>query len=191
MLGVFPGSRSGELKHHISIFLEVAKRLDQKYPNLKVVIPTLPSLHKSIFDVCQKHQLPVTIISTEKDRWEAMAGCNFGLAASGTVASELVKARVPSVIGYHTNFFTEVLARLFVKVRFVSLCNILADDEIIPERIMSKCRPETLFEELVNLIENVDVAEMQIYRAKVQLKKLQPGKNLPSKSAARILLRHL
>ncbi|MEK9693604.1 MAG: lipid-A-disaccharide synthase [Rhodospirillaceae bacterium] len=191
VLGVFPGSRSGELKHHISIFLEVAKRLDQKYPNLKVVIPTLPSLHKSISDACQKHQMSVTIVSSEKDRWEAMAGCNFGLAASGTVALELVKARVPSVIGYHANFFTEVVARLFVKVRFVNLCNILADDEIIPERIMSKCRPDTLFEELVTLIENSEVAEKQIDSAESQLKKLRPNENLPSKSAARTLLGYL
>ena len=191
VLGVFPGSREGELRRHIPIFLETATRLGEKYSNLKVVIPTLPSLYSSIVDACKKYRISATIISKEQDRWEAMMACNFGLAASGTVALELVEARVPSVIGYHANFLTELVARIFVKVRFVNLCNILADEEIIPERIMSKCRPEILCEELVELVSSKEAAKLQIQRAEQQLKKLEPGCGAPSQHAAKTLLSYL
>ncbi|MEC9022545.1 MAG: lipid-A-disaccharide synthase [Pseudomonadota bacterium] len=191
VLGVFPGSRNGELRRHIPIFLETTTRLVKKYPNLKVVIPTLPSLQGSIVDACKKYQISATIISKEEDRLEAMTACNFGLAASGTVALELVEAGVPSVIGYHANFLTELLASVFVKVRFVNLCNILADEEIIPERIMSKCRSDILCEELIKLVNSKEAAKLQIKKAKQQLKKLRPGCSSPSQRAAKTVLSYL
>ena len=142
-------------------------------------------------DACKKYRISATIISKEQDRLEAMTACNFGLAASGTVALELVEARVPSVIGYHANFLTELVGRIFVKVRFVNLCNILADEEIIPERIMSKCRSDILCEELVKLVSSTEIAKLQIQRAKLQLKKLRPGCSSPSQHAAKTILSYL
>ena len=108
----------------------------------------------------------------------------FRISRFGYGSVELVEARVPSVIGYHANFLTELVARIFVKVRFVNLCNILADEEIIPERIMSKCRSDILCEELVELVSSKGAAKLQIQRAKQQLKKLRPGCGAPSQHAA-------
>ena len=189
LLGVFPGSRMGELKHHLPIFKKTISLLARRYKNLKVVIPSVNATASRIREEIADWALPVYVVTGESERHCAMAACNYALAASGTVSVELARLEIPSIIAYHTNPITELIARHLVKVKYVSLCNILANKEIVPERIQRACRPSLLTKELCRLIEHPEAAVSQIKAVSDIIKKLNPSEGSPSAAAAEVILK--
>ncbi len=188
LLGVFPGSRKGELNHHMPIFRQTVALLSERYPGLKVVIPSVAATAERIRSEAADWAAPVIVVTGEQERYAAMAACNYALAASGTVAIELAQSKVPSVVAYHTNPLTEFIARRMVKVRFANLCNILVDEEVVPERIQRDCRADILAADLEKLIEDKESARAQIDRVTKIMAQLMPSDGMPSETAARVVL---
>jgi lipid-A-disaccharide synthase len=76
------------------------------------------------------------------------------MLASGTVALECMLLKRPMVVGYRVNALTAFLAKRLLKTKYVSLPNILADDELVKEYLQDECTPENLFEEVSRLLES-------------------------------------
>ena len=188
LLGVFPGSRMGELNHHLPVFKKTISLLAKRYVNLKIVIPAITATAFRIRKEISDWALPVSVVTGESERYCAMAACNYALAASGTISVELARLGVPSIIAYHTNPITEFIARRLAKVKYVSLCNILVDKEVVPERIQRFCRPDILKKDLCYLIENPSIASAQVKAVSHIIKKLSPSNGSPSITAAEVVL---
>ena len=62
----------------------------------------------------------------------------LAVAASGSVTLELIKYKVPTLVFYETHWLTKSILKLFVKVKYASLINIVYKKEIIPELFMKK-----------------------------------------------------
>jgi lipid-A-disaccharide synthase len=110
------------------------------------------------------------------------------LAASGTVSLELAMARVPSVIIYDFNLISIVLARLFVKLKYVNLINILLDREAVPERILENCSAAKIAPVLNHLLVDDSIIQKQIDALDEALQKLKPVVSSPSDNAANVIL---
>lgn len=76
------------------------------------------------------------------------------MLASGTVALECMLLKRPMVVGYRVNAFTAFLAKRLLKTKYVSLPNILADDELVKEYLQDECTPDNLFTEVSRLLES-------------------------------------
>ncbi|MDW2052397.1 lipid-A-disaccharide synthase, partial [Vibrio sp. 977] len=72
----------------------------------------------------------------------------------GTVALECMLLKRPMVVGYRVNAFTAFLAKRLLKTKYVSLPNILADDELVKEYLQDDCTPDNLFNEVSRLLES-------------------------------------
>ncbi len=155
ILTLLPGSRRGEIFRLLPVFQETVARLQQKYPALHVVIPTLPHL---VDQIQKQFTLPATIVTTPSEKFAAYKESQAALAASGTVSLELAAAGVPMVIAYKINSLTHFLLRRLVKVKYACLVNILMDKEVVPERLQGECTPEKLATVLERLFEKGDVA---------------------------------
>lgn len=191
LLCVLPGSRRSETKYLLPVFQETVSRLKQKYPALRVVVPTVVTVAEKVKKAVASWDVPVTVVTGEKARYNAFAAANAALAASGTVALELAMARVPYCIAYKMNPISSFLAPLVVKGKYVNLVNILADKLIVKEFLLKNCRADWLASEVDLLLSDETYRQTQISQASQVLNLLGAGQaETPSDKVADILLAH-
>lgn len=191
LLCVLPGSRRSEIKYLLPVFQETVARLKQKYPSLRVVVPTVVTVAEKVKKAVASWDVPVTVVTGEKARYDAFAAANAALAASGTVALELAMARVPYCIAYKMNPISSFLAPLVVKGKYVNLVNILADKLIVKEFLLKNCRADWLTNEVDLLLSDETYRQTQISQASQVLNLLGAGQaETPSDKVADILLMH-
>lgn len=135
-VGVFFGSRRGELKRHGEIFRSVMGTLPG---GTHFVVPTLPHLRAAVTDILDGLDAPIIITDDLSEKWDAFAACDVAMAVSGTVGLELAAANIPHLIAYRMNPMTYEMGRHFVKVKQAHLLNIMLGDTIVPEYIQKDC----------------------------------------------------
>lgn len=152
-LAVLPGSRSNELKMLSQPFIETCVKLHQDDPDLGFVVAAVNEKRKQQFIEAWQSIAPQLdfhiVLDTARN---VITAADAVLLASGTVALECMLLKRPMVVGYKMNAITAFLAKRLVKTKYVSLPNILADDEIVKEFLLEACTPENLYNELTTLL---------------------------------------
>ncbi|MFH0260050.1 lipid-A-disaccharide synthase [Vibrio barjaei] len=152
-LAVLPGSRGNELKMLSQPFIETCVKLHQDDPNLGFVVAAVNTKRKQQFIEAWQHIAPQLEFHIVQDTARnVITAADAVLLASGTVALECMLLKRPMVVGYKMNAITAFLAKRLVKTKYVSLPNILADDEIVKEFLLEACTPENLYNELTKLL---------------------------------------
>lgn len=190
LLCVMPGSRQSEITRLWPIFSETIIRLSQKVPALAVVIPTIPTLAKTLTSLAKNLPISIIITTTPEEKQDAFAASTLALAKSGTNTLELGMANVPMVVAYKVKPFSAWLAKRLLKIKFVSLVNLILAREIIPEFLQERCTPALLEEALLMLLKSDVLRQKQqegIHKALLQLGLGQTP--LPSVKAARVVLK--
>ena len=145
------GSRSLEIHMLSDLFIEACVNLQREEKNLYLLIPTFPRFK----DILEK-KLKATPLSyqflTPSQKWKAFHLSKAALAASGTVALELAKAKLPFTIAYKFGFLTGLAAKLFLKTPYVCLVNILLQKPIIKEILQDNLTAQNLTLEMKRLI---------------------------------------
>src|SRR5690606_19268153 len=85
---------------------------------------------------------------------EVLGAADAALVASGTATLEATLTTTPMVVAYRTSLLTELIFRLLVRARWVSLPNILAGREIVPERLQRQARAQVLADLVAPLLED-------------------------------------
>ncbi|GAK85353.1 lipid-A-disaccharide synthase [Vibrio ponticus] len=152
-LAVLPGSRGGELKMLAEPFILACKQLHAKDPELGFVVALVNQKRREQFEAAWQEiapELEFTLIDdTAKN---VITASDAVMLASGTVALECMLVKRPMVVGYKVNAFTAFLARRMLKTKYVSLPNILADQELVKEFLQEECTPENLSQEVERLL---------------------------------------
>ena len=188
LLCILPGSRRGEISRHLGIFGETAAMLGKGRRKFSVVIPTLPSKVGLVRQGTAGWSVPVTIVESERERYEAMAASDVALAASGTVALELARARTPSVIAYRIHPLTHLIVRNMVSVEYANLVNLLLDRPAVPEFLQGDCRADRLAGALEILLNDSEARQAQIKAYDQALSMLSNDGKAPSEVAADCVL---
>ena len=186
ILCVLPGSRSGEVSRLLPVIGRTLDLLNEK--DLIIVVPVVDAVQVPVEAATKTWPYKVHLVAGEQEKFNAFAASNAALAASGTVALELAMARVPSVIIYDFNLISTVLARLFVKLKYVNLINILLDREAVPERILENCSAAKIAPVLNHLLVDDSIIQKQIDALDEALQKLKPVVSSPSDNAANVIL---
>lgn len=192
ILTLLPGSRRGEISRLLPVFQETVVKLQQKYPDIHVVIPTLPHL---VDQIKKQFNLSATIITTPSEKFAAYKESQAALAASGTVSLELAAAGVPMVVAYKINPITHFLVSRLVKVKYACLVNLLMNQEVVPERLQGECTPEKLASALEGYFSREEGAVFgrgrMVKQMQEAIEKLKPpvSQDVPSVSAARQICR--
>ncbi len=137
ILGLFFGSRKGEIERCSGLLLDAACELRKKNHDLFIVAPTIPRWKDYIEAKFAERHLNGMVVAGGDEKWDAVSACDAAFAVSGTVALELAVAGVPHVITYRMNALTWTLVKPFVK-SFGHLGNILLEREAVPEFIQGK-----------------------------------------------------
>jgi len=187
LIALLPGSRKNEVERLLPVYKEVVLYLQQKKPNISVVIPVVAHLKDKIQKEVCTWPVPVYIVA-EEGRSDAYAACAVALAASGTVALELARAKLPMIIAYKVSWLTAVIARRLLKIKFACLLNILAGKEIVPEFLQERCVPEAIALKLLGLIESQKQRDRQIKNTQESLTLLKGDNHYASERAAQEVL---
>ncbi|PML79551.1 lipid-A-disaccharide synthase [Enterovibrio norvegicus] len=153
-LAVLPGSRGGEMKLLAPIFIDTCKLLKETHPEIGFVVALVNEKRRAQFELAWKETAPeIDFTLVDDTARNVIAASDTVLLASGTVALECMLVKRPMVVGYKVNAITAWIARKMVKTEFVSLPNILAGRELVPERIQEACTAEMLAKEVSHYLD--------------------------------------
>ena len=133
-IAFLPGSRENEIKQLFDYY-ELAYKILLKYQKTKfhIFIPTLPHLEKIINEKTNHWKIKTIVMTDQLKIEEYYREVYASVTCSGTAALEISKRMIPQLIIYKFNFFTSIIAKNFVKVKYGNLINIFANRMIIPE----------------------------------------------------------
>jgi len=151
VVGLLPGSRPGEIRRHFPAMVEAAQRIAGRFPDVHFAVPlAAPRFRNAVQAILTGSELPLTIV--ENERFLLFRGMTAALSASGTATLELALLGVPAVIIYRTSVVTYWIGKRLAYVRTIGLPNIVAGKKFLPELIQDQCRPETMAQEIGDLL---------------------------------------
>lgn len=175
VLTLLPGSRAQEVAQLLPVFLEAGRRVKAQLPELTLLLPAASAgLRQAIEPVAAAAGVAVRLLDGQGA--EALAAADVALAASGTVTLEAAILDVPCVAAYRVSRLTAFLAKRLLKVRHVTLPNIVEGDEVIPEFLQERVDPALLAPAVVELLADPEARQRQIRgMARVREKLGGPG----------------
>lgn len=155
IIGLFPGSRSSEIKYNFQSILQTAALLEKRYSGCQFLMPLAssvsePELRQQIEDA----GLPVKLLTD--NIYEVSAACDVVLAVSGTVTLQIALTGTPLLVINRVHPLTYAIAKRFVKIPHVSLVNIIAGREVVKEFLQDEVVPEKLSTEILQILENTE-----------------------------------
>lgn len=188
LLCLAPGSRKQEVQALLPVFLDAASRLS-KLINQKIIIAIPAQEQLKQFIVSYSSELPIILVD-EQDKQMLFSSADLALSKSGTITTELAFYKIPMVVAHKVNKFSYWLLKKMIKVVYVTIINLLAGKEIIPELLQDKCKAELIADELYRAI---TPGNKQEWTEEIEnnLAKLQVDQEIPSDIAARMILRLL
>ena len=152
IVALLPGSRHGELAQHMPILLQAVKLIRQRHPVTFVLpLPAGFGLENTRF---WKPVQAESIKVIEGHTWDALAQAELALAASGTVTIEGAMLGTPMVTFYRVNALSWYLQRWRVQTPFLTMVNLVAGRQVVPELIQDDMTAEKIAVEAFRLLED-------------------------------------
>ena len=160
ILGLFPGSRRGEVRRLLPVFLETWQRLQAADPALQAVLSLRQPPDKA--SAALLATLP-HVHCFDADSATLMTASDALLLASGTITLEAALLNRPMVVAYRVHPVSAALARALklLKINRFSLPNLLAGADIVSECMQEECNPARLAVELTPLLADGEAAARQ------------------------------
>jgi lipid-A-disaccharide synthase len=188
VLLVLPGSRRGEIGHHLGVFGETLGRLRAVGTAFEPVLPTMPHLADIIREGVQGWPVAPRIVTGEAERRGAFRIARAALAKSGTVTLELALSGVPMVTAYKVGSAEAFILRRAIKVQSVILANLVLGREVIPEFLQENCTAERLAPALADVLADSPARRQQVEAFAGLDAIMATGHATPSVRAADIVL---
>ena len=144
IVAVLPGSRRQEVSKKLPIMLDALKT----FTDYQVVIAGAPSLDEEFYAPYNSDN--VKMISNET--YHLLASSKAAVVTSGTATLETALFKIPEVVCYKSSRFSYEIAKRLVKVKYISLVNLIMDKEVVKELIQDDCNPDSIRAELSRLL---------------------------------------
>ena len=145
ILAIFFGSRPSEISRLAEPFADAAEILKRANPKLTIVSPLASTTATQVRAAAGADPRLQDIIMLEEDeKLDVFSAATAAIACSGTVTTQLAAAGLPSVVGYRLSPLTWAVGSRMYKPDYVSIVNIAAGKELLPECIQSDCTGEKL-----------------------------------------------
>ena len=157
VLALMPGSRRAEIDRLGSIFFQTAKQCLLQNPAMQFVVPCANA------ERCQQVQEMLAGLGLsehfqvfEGNSHLAMQAADLVVLASGTATLEAMLFKRPMIVCYRLAALTYFLASRMLKVPYVSLPNLLANEELVPEYLQDRVTVPALTLEIERMLADVD-----------------------------------
>jgi lipid-A-disaccharide synthase len=146
---LLPGSRPGELRRHLPVLVEAARRIAAETPaSLRMVLPTEALARSAGPLTATVPRLQVQVGGLA----QALSQADLALTKSGTITLECAVFGVPAVVFYKTSATTYLAGRQIVKVKYLAMPNLLAGEPLFPEFVQGAATAENLSRATLDLL---------------------------------------
>ncbi len=185
IIALLAGSRKQEIKDNLSIMVKAASHYADTY---QLVVAGAPSIEKGFYQGLLE-KMPVKVIYNQT--YELLMHSEAALVTSGTATLETALFRVPQVVCYYApcGKLIKLLRKLLLKVKYISLVNLIADKEVVTELVADDMNYHTLRRELADIIEGGKRREEVLRGYDTVVERL--GTTPASETAARIICESL
>lgn len=161
LIGLIPGSRNGEVIRHLPILLDAAELIHGECGNCIFVVPRASTISRDLLDkyIARHPGLPLKVV--EQDLKSVRAAMDFAVCKSGTSTLELALLAVPMIIIYKVSLPTYILAKAVLKIPWIGLVNIVANEEVAPELKQFNCTPEKIAQTTLSFLNDPKKLETQ------------------------------
>jgi len=190
-ISLFAGSRESEIKIHAPILLKFIEKMNNKENDFNFVFHSTDKYKNFLLNLINKKNISnVEVISDDKIKNEILKNSVFAVVKSGTVSLEVCKLNIPSVIIYKMNFINYFMAKLFLKIKFANMLNIINDKEIIPELIQKDCNADEIFKSVYYFLKKPALIDIQLLNVRSTINNLKSSSS-SSEEISKILLNYL
>ena len=191
VLVLLPGSRRGEIRHHMPVFGATLAALQEQGITVDPVLPTLPHLRDAVNGAVAQWPVRPRIVTDEAEKQSAFRNARAALAKSGTVTLELALASVPMVTLYRGGAVEAWIARRVVRVSSIILANLVIGENVIPEFHQEECTACNLAPALLNVLNDTPQRQRQLDAFAKLDRIMGTGGRSPSERAAEIVLQEM
>ncbi len=188
-IALLPGSRKNEILGIFPVMLEAAEKIHGQRKDVQFVVAENSNVDKSLYDSALAGHGGLTVSRFTNDTFTCLDRCDFAMVTSGTATLETAIMEKPMVIVYRAAFLTYVLFRLFMRIPFIGLANIIAGEEVAPELLQGNCTSEKLYRKVLEI--TGDDSRMRSMKSKLREVKRSLGERGASRKAAETISRFI
>ena len=154
IIAILPGSRKQEIRNILKIMLNVIG----SFSDYQFIIARVPNIKKNFYRSIIKGY---DVKMVENQTYDLLSNSSAALVTSGTATLETALFKVPQVVCYKTSLISFFLAKIFVKIKYISLVNLIVNREIIKELVQSKCTKNNIINELTQILKKRNALKMK------------------------------
>ena len=184
VVGILPGSRTNEVTRNFPVMLQVVRQLSQQFPEAIFPVACYREAH---LELCQNfireqqaEDLPLQLHL--KKTPEVIEAADCCLMVSGSVSLEMLARKTPAVVLYRSHWGMYFLAQLLITCKYMSLPNLIAGREIMPE-FPSVGNPQKDISKIISILSEWLSSPLALERARSQLTSLYNETVIPGASA--------
>ena len=165
---IMPGSRRSEIQNNLQVMIDGFNQFnfEEKY---KAIIPIYKEDDKYLIQHKIQGHKHITLANVESS--EILKKSKAAVVCSGTATLEALLAGVPTTVIYKTNWFNHLILKNLMKSEFVSIPNIVADEEIFLELIQTNASSENIAHDLNSNMADYEFRKEMIRAVKAKLEK--------------------
>ncbi len=157
IVALLSGSRRNEYQYLMPTFIETARQLYQLRPDLVFIAPVVgdgEAWWTKQLKAQAATDLPIHIFKNQART--CIEAANVVLLASGTATLQTMLLKKPMVIAYKMAKFNYWIAKRWIKIPYIGLPNLLANEQLVPERIQDDATVDTLTQDVLSFLNNPD-----------------------------------
>ena len=146
IIAILPGSRKQEISKMLSLMLSVVN----DFQDYQFVIAGAPSQEYSFYQQFLKGK---NIKFVANKTYDLLSNSHAALVTSGTATLETALFKVPEVVCYKGSWVSYQIAKRIITLKYISLVNLIMDEEVVTELIQNDCNPMKIKAELTKILE--------------------------------------
>ena len=180
IIALLPGSRKQEINKKLPVMLEVSKA----FPQYRFIVAKAPGQEDAFYEPFLSPYHNVSALGGKT--YELLNQASAALVTSGTATLEAALFGVPEVVCYKGNPISYEIAKRVIKVKYISLVNLIMDKPVVKELIQHEMTTENCIRELKQLLGNT-AQRMRLQQDYRELKNLLSQGGNASSNAAKIV----
>jgi lipid-A-disaccharide synthase len=180
ILALLPGSRRQEIKIKLPVMLAAAKA----FPDYQVLIAGAPNLPAEYYRSLAGIQ---TIHVLQNETYNLLNNADLAMVTSGTATLETALFKVPEVVCYKGSAISYQIAKRLVKVKYISLVNLIMDAQVVKELIQHELTSQNIISELQSLADTKNEKSVMLQKNYRELEQKLGGGGASEKVATLML----
>lgn len=181
-IALLPGSRKQELNRIIPLMAKIVKL----FPERHFAVAAVNNLDRSMYDELTNFR-NVTLVF--EDTYNLLSHARAAIVTSGTATLETALFRIPQIVVYKASPISYFVGKQLVKVKFISLPNLIAGKEVVKEMLQSNANPNNVLKELNRILTDHDYNNKMLQGYDDIIRMLDTGS--PSDNTAKLIAKYM